>query len=143
MIAAPFEPVKPVVQRRFAGLMTTSASSPASATAWAMWSALLTGALQCAREELERVAVAVTPAARYTSDTEVGNDRVAPPLLARFDVREVNLDRRQAHELERVPDRVRVVRPRARIQHKRIGGVGGRVQRLAELALVVGLIEDH
>ena len=46
------------------------------------------------REELERLAVAVGPLADHAVRGEVGDDRVAPPLLALLDVRQVHLDDR-------------------------------------------------
>src|SRR5215212_5875832 len=43
--------------------------------------------------------------------------RVVPELLARVDVRDVHLDERPTQQRARVAQRVRVVRPGARIQH--------------------------
>ncbi len=53
----------------------------------------------------------------------------------------MNLDRRQRGDLERVADRVRVVRPGARVEHERRGGLARPVDELAVLALVIGLGE--
>ena len=64
-----------------------------------------------------------------------------PPLLARVDVGQVHLDRRQPGDLERVADRPRVVRPGAGVEQQPVGVVGAPVQLLDELALVVGLEE--
>ena len=50
----------------------------------------------------------------------------------------MDLDGRQAGQLERVPDRVGVVRPRARVEDDPVGQVVEPVQMLDELALVVG-----
>ena len=60
-----------------------------------------------------------------------------------LDVGQVDLDRGQAAQLERVPDRVRVVRPGARVEHQAVDGPGRLVERLAEVALVVGLREGR
>ena len=57
------------------------------------------------------------------------------------DVGEVHLDRRQAGDLDRVAQRPRVVRPRARVEQQPVGVVARLVQLLDVLALVVGLEE--
>ena len=66
---------------------------------------------------------------------------MAAPLLALLDVREVDLDRRQPGDLERVADRPRVVGPGAGVEHGAVGDLGQAMQVLDELALVVGLKE--
>ena len=64
-----------------------------------------------------------------------------PPLLARLDVGQVDLDGRQPGDLDRVAQRPRVVRPGAGVEQQPVGVVGGAVQLLDELALEVGLEE--
>ena len=65
--------------------------------------------------------------------------RVAPPVLALLDVREVHLDERHLEELERVVDGVRVVRPRARVGDHALRPLERLVAPLDVLALVVRL----
>ena len=89
------------------------------------------------------VTVAVDALALHGAHAEVADHRQAPPLLAPVDRREVDLDGRQAAQLERVVDRPRVVRPGARIEHEAVGALAGAVQELAVLALVVRLVEAH
>ena len=62
-----------------------------------------------------------------------------PPLLPVFDVREVHLDDRALRKLERVADRVAVVRPGARVDDEATGGVAELLAPLDVLAFVVGL----
>ena len=56
-------------------------------------------------------------------------------------VGQVDLERGQAGDLQRVADRPRVVGPRAGVQEDRVGVRAQRVQVLDELALVVGVEE--
>ena len=63
------------------------------------------------------------------------------PLLALVDVGEVDLDRGQPGDLERVADRLAVVGPGAGVEQRRVGDLGQPVQALDEVALVVGLKE--
>src|SRR4051812_45918334 len=65
------------------------------------------------------------------------------PLLALLDVREVDLDRRQPGDLERVTQRPRVVGPGAGVEHEPVGVIAGAVELLDELALEVGLEEPR
>ena len=60
-------------------------------------------------------------------------------LLAHGDVGEVDLDRRQAGELERVADRPAVVAPGPRVDEQRVGLLRCPVQELDELTFVVRL----
>src|SRR4051794_6438275 len=53
----------------------------------------------------------------------------------------MHLDERQPRDLDRVAQRPRVVRPRARVEDQPVGVVGGLVQLLHELTLVVGVEE--
>ena len=95
------------------------------------------------REQLERLAVAVRrpcPARSPRQRSRITDS--AAPLLALVDRRQVHLDRRQAGHLERVADRLGVVRPRARVEDQP-GRRSRLVQLLAELALVVRLEERH
>ena len=79
------------------------------------------------------------PATRATHSSLI--TETAPPLLAGVDVGEVDLDRRQAGQLERVADRVGVVGPGAGVEDDPVGDALEAVQMLDELALVVGLEE--
>src|SRR3954467_2288727 len=56
---------------------------------------------------------------------------------------EVDLDGGQPGDLQRVADRVGVVRPRARVEHDRVAEALKPVQVLDELALGIGLEEAH
>jgi hypothetical protein len=62
-------------------------------------------------------------------------------LLACVDVGQVDLDRRQTGQLERIADRVRVVRPRSGVQNDPVGEPFESVQVLDELPLVIGVEE--
>ena len=53
----------------------------------------------------------------------------------------MDLDARQPAELQRVADRPRVVRPGAGVEQDPVGVVGGAMELLDELTLVVGLKE--
>ena len=125
-----------------AASVTSSTSTPASGSSSTQRArrAPLT-ACQLLSQPLERLAVAVGALARDARDAQLADHRLAPPRLARVDVGQVDLDRRQAGELERVADRVRVVRPGARVEHHPVGEPVEPVQVLDELALVVGLEE--
>ena len=92
-------------------------------------------------QDLERLAVAVDALALHGAGAQVADHGHAAPLLALVDGRQVHLDRRQAGDLERVADRPRVVRPRARVQQDAVLRLAGLVQLLAELALAVRLEE--
>src|SRR4029079_5691693 len=73
------------------------------------------------REVGEGLAVAVGPLADHALGHDVGEHRVPPPLLTLLDVRQVDLDDGNAEDLERVPDRVAVVAPRAGIDDHAAG----------------------
>src|SRR4051794_3452359 len=94
-------------------------------------------------EPFDGVAVALGPLALDAVGDDVGDHRVAAELLAVLDVRQVHLDHLQAllhDELDRVADRVRVVRPGTRVHHQAVHRPADRlVQVLDERALVVGL----
>src|SRR5450755_1016506 len=55
----------------------------------------------------------------------------------------MNLDGRERRDLERVPDRPRVVRPGSGVEHDRVRQPLDPVQMLDEVALVVGLEETR
>ena len=63
------------------------------------------------------------------------------PLFPRLDVGDVHLDDRPPERLERVADRPAVVRPGAGVEQQPVRVVGGLVQLLDELALVIGVEE--
>ena len=120
--AAPLLPVKPVAQRRFGRFVISRASSPCSPTAAASRSAReLTWPAPVAREDLEPLAVTVNALPGHARDAQVGQNRVAAPLLALFHGGQVHLDRGQPGDLQRVADRVGVVRPGAGVQQQRVG----------------------
>src|SRR4051794_12958966 len=83
--------------------------------------------------------VAVGAMADEASGDEIGDDRLAPPLLPLVDVGQVHLDDRDRERLERIMDRPRVVRPGGGIDDDRVDGVVRVVAPLDELALVVRL----
>ena len=91
------------------------------------------------RQELERFAVAVRPLARDPLRRQVADHRRPPPFLALLDVREVHLDDGHPEELDRVADRVAVVRPRAGVEDDAVRPVERVVAPVDELALVVRL----
>src|SRR5215210_2094864 len=62
---------------------------------------------------------------------------MATPLIARGDVGEVDLDRRHGSDLERIANRVAVVRPSAGVEHYPIRDLGQAVQPLNVLAFAV------
>ena len=92
-------------------------------------------------EQLERLAIAVGALAGDGAEHQPLEHRVAPPLLARTDVGEVDLDRGHAGDLERVADRVAVVRPGAGVEQRRVGELRETMQVLDELRLAVGVKE--
>ena len=94
-------------------------------------------------EQLERLAVAVGALAGDLRQDQAVEDRDPAPVVARLDVGEVHLDRRQPGQLERVGDRAAVVGPGAGVDERRVGQLGRAVQVLDELALGVGLEEDR
>ena len=98
---------------------------------------------QLAGEQLERLAVAVGALAGDLRQDQAVEDREPAPVVARLDVGEVDLDRRQAGDVERVGDRAAVVGPGAGVDERRVGELGQPVQVLDELALGVGLEEDR
>src|ERR687898_1782892 len=91
------------------------------------------------REKHKRVAVAIGSLADDALGDDVLDDRVAPPLLALLDIREVYLDDGHPEQLEGVPDRVAVVRPRSRVDDDGVGPVARVVAPLDVLAFVVRL----
>ena len=95
------------------------------------------------RAASQRVAVAVGALARDLREDEAVEDRDPAPVVARLDVGEVDLDRRQAGDVEGVGDRAAVVGPGAGVDDDGVGEVGQPVQVLDELALGVGLEEDR
>src|SRR5918992_396341 len=96
---------------------------------------------QLAGDDLECLAIAVGAVAADAADHEVGYHRRAPPLFARVHVGEVHLDGRTVGDLERVPNRVAVVRPRTRVYEQRVRELGRLVQPLDVLSLGVRLEE--
>src|SRR5262245_32204856 len=70
---------------------------------------------------------------------EVRDHRRPAPLLALVDVGEMNLDDRRLEQLERVPDRVAVVRPRGRVDDDAVRPVERFMDPVDVLALVVRL----
>src|SRR5688572_1471256 len=64
---------------------------------------------------------------------------MTPLLLALFGVREMHLDDRPRKDLERVADRVAVVRPRARVHDHPLGPLERVVAEVDVLALAVRL----
>src|SRR4051794_6894975 len=91
------------------------------------------------REELERFPVPVGALADHAGGGDLREDGVLSPLLALLDVREVHLDDRRVEELERVADRIAVVRPRAGIRDDAAGPVKGVVAPPDVFALAVRL----
>ena len=94
------------------------------------------------------ISASLSTASRYPSTpfplTRSGDDavqhRVPTELLALLDVGEMDLGDGSAHHLERVPDRVAVVRPGAGVDDHRAGALHGQaVQLLDHLALEVRL----
>ena len=65
--------------------------------------------------------------------------RLAAPLLARVDIREVHFDERHGERLECVVDRPRVVRPGARVDDQAVGRAERLVKEADVLAFVVRL----
>src|SRR5437899_2862228 len=94
-------------------------------------------------EELERLPVPVRPLADDALRGQVRDHRDAAPLLAPVDVREVHLDERSRVRLERIVDRVAVVRPGAGIDDHAVGPVERVVAPLDVLALAVRLPAPH
>src|SRR5262249_12115781 len=101
------------------------------------------GGVQLARQQLERLAVAVGALAEDLGQDETVEDRELAPLVAPLDVGEVDLDRGHAGDVEGIGDRPAVVGPGAGIDDGRVGELGHAVQVFAVLALGVGLEEDR
>src|SRR3954452_23803182 len=93
-------------------------------------------------EVLQRHPVAVDAVAGDDRDG-VGSDHGGVPELLRplLRVGEVHLDQRRHQLAAGVEDRVGVVRPRGRVEHDRGLLVGGGVEPVEHLALVVGLAD--
>ena len=96
---------------------------------------------ELAAQAHERLAIAVGAAAGDRREAQIADHRHTPPGLAALNVGQVDLQRGQRGDLERVPDRPRVVGPRARVEQDRIGPACERVQPLHEHALVIGVKE--
>ena len=92
---------------------------------------------------LQRLAIAVGALPRNRPGCDALEHGVAAPFLARADVGQVDLDGRQACELDGVADRVAVVSPGAGVEQGGIGDLGQAMEVLHELALVVGLEKPH
>src|SRR6266511_4560359 len=74
------------------------------------------------RQTFDRLLVSYRPLADDAVCSEVGDDGLTTPLLSLVDVGEMNFDDGRLEQLERVPDRVAVVRPRPGIDdHAEIG----------------------
>ena len=95
------------------------------------------------REKHEGFPIPVGALADHSVVDDVLDHRDAAPFLALADVREVNLDDRHGEELERVPDRVAVVRPGAGVDDHAVGPAPRLVAGVDELALVVRLEAAH
>src|SRR5581483_10241967 len=67
------------------------------------------------------------------------DDGVATPLLALLDVRQMHLDERHVEDLERIVDRVAVMRPRSRVEDDAVDVAVGVVDPADVLALAVRL----
>src|SRR5438552_3128649 len=87
----------------------------------------------------ERLAVALRALPDHSVGDQIGDHRPPPPLLALVHVGKVYLNDRLPERLERVVNRVAVVRPRTWIDDQRVGVVVGVVDPLDELALAVRL----
>ena len=138
--------MKPVSQRTLTRSVTSSASSSRSASTRRQPVGAVHGRAHRSSSSFRRtraVAVAVDALALDGRDAEVADDRHAAELLARVHVGEVDLDGGQRGDLQRVADRPRVVRPRARVDDDAVGEALDAVQVLDELALVVGLKEPR
>ena len=138
---AALDPSKPVSQRTLTRFVTSSASSPRSAifpSSAARRPALIGRALL---EDHERLTVAVDALPGDGRDAGLAEHRDRAPVFAGHHVGEMDLDRRNAGELQRVADRAGVVRPGAGVDDRRVREVDDAVQLLDELALVVGLKE--
>ena len=92
------------------------------------------------RQVDERFAVPLGALADHAKGHDFLQDREAPPLLALLDVGQVHLDDGRGEELDRVADRVAVVRPGARVQDDPVGPAAGLVAPVDVLALVVRLL---
>src|SRR5215217_2813769 len=93
-------------------------------------------ALALAREKHKGLLIPVGASADHTVVDDVFDHGDAPPFLARSDVRKMHLDDRHGEELERIPDRVAVVRPRAWIDDDAVRPRTRLVAGVDELALV-------
>src|SRR5256885_886543 len=91
------------------------------------------------RQELERLAIALRPAAEDAPSREVGDYGEVPPLLALLRIGEVHLDNRPLKELERVVDRVAVVAPGSWVRDHAVGPIERFVAPADVLALAVRL----
>src|SRR4051794_29565581 len=94
-------------------------------------------------DQLECIPVAVGPLPVDLPDDQVEplEDRMAAPFFALRDVGDVHLDRRDASQVERVPDRPRVVSPGACIQDRGVADLRQAMEVLDEIALGVRLEE--
>ena len=89
---------------------------------------------ELAGEQLQRLAVAVGALAGDLGQDQAVEDRELAPVVARLDVGEVDLDRGQAGDVERVGDRAAVVGPGAGVDERprrpaRAAGAGTRRTR--------------
>src|SRR2546430_1813861 len=74
---------------------------------------------------------------------EIRDHGTTAPFLSGLDVREVYLDHGHARDLERIPDRVAVVGPGARIQDQPVGELGSLMQPLDVLVFGVRVKEGR
>src|SRR5439155_22963676 len=95
--------------------------------------------LRPSREKLERLPVALGALADHAFRDDVRDHGHAPPLLALLDIREVHLDDRKLEQLERVANRIAVVRPRAGIDDDAVRPVARVVAPVDELSLAARL----
>src|SRR5829696_3437077 len=91
----------------------------------------------------ERLPVALGPLAGDASDAGAVEHGHAAERLPVLDVGEMDLHGRQPGDLQRVPQRPRVVRPRAGVEDQAVREVGRLVELLHVLALEVRLEEAH
>src|SRR5262245_45461865 len=86
------------------------------------------GALRVRREELKGLAVALGALAHDALRREVGDHRIAPPVLPLVDVGEVNLDDGHLQDLDSVADRKAVVGPGGGVEDDTLGDLGHLVE---------------
>src|SRR6267143_2922449 len=90
-------------------------------------------------QPLESQTIAVRPEPRHDTDREIREQRAPPLRFARENIREMDFDERHAHREQRVTDGETRVRERRSIDQRAVRLPFETLNRVDELAFVIGL----